>query len=92
MALKSSFQSLEKDSIETIEKEKINHALQSISVLSPREIDVLKLLAKGYSANKIAKKLHISASTVETHRKNMYKKLKLKNLTELIRFAVENGY
>jgi len=60
--------------------------------LSDRECDVLILLSRGLSSEKTATQLNISKHTVETHKKNMFKKLNVKNLTELVRFAVENGF
>lgn len=63
----------------------------TILKLTKREKDVLKLLAIGDCARVISKKLHISESTVISHRKNMLKKLKLHSTASLVHFAVENG-
>jgi len=59
--------------------------------LTLRELQVLKLLAQEYTAPEIAAKLYISSETVETHKKNMLKKLGLKNSYSLIKYAVQNG-
>lgn len=59
--------------------------------LTHRELEVLKLLAQEFTAPEIAKKLYISSDTVETHKKNMLKKLGLKNSYSLIKYAVQNG-
>lgn len=59
--------------------------------LTQRELEVLKLLAQEFTAPEIAGKLYISAETVETHKKNMLKKLGLKNSYSLIKYAVQNG-
>lgn len=58
--------------------------------LSEREIEVIKLTAKEYNSSEIADKLNISSRTVETHKKNLYKKLNVKNSVGLAMFAVKN--
>jgi two-component system response regulator NreC len=59
--------------------------------LSPREKEILQLLAEGYSSKEIAEKLVISPSTVHTHRSNLMSKLGLTTRYELIQFAREHG-
>ena len=59
--------------------------------LSPREKEILQLLAEGYSSKEIAEKLVISPSTVHTHRGNLMDKLGLTTRYELIQFAREHG-
>jgi two-component system response regulator NreC len=59
--------------------------------LSPREKEILQLLAEGYSNNEIAEKLVISPSTVHTHRSNLMFKLELSNRRELIQYARKRG-
>lgn len=61
-----------------------------ISSLTKREAQVLKLVAQQYSTREIAEELHISESTVETHRKNLMKKVKVKNSVGLAIFALKN--
>lgn len=61
-----------------------------ISSLTKREVQVLKLVAQQYSTKEIASELHISESTVETHRKNLMKKVKVKNSVGLAIFALKN--
>ena len=61
-----------------------------ISSLTKREIQVLKLVAQQYSTREIGDELHISESTVETHRKNLMKKVKVKNSVGLAIFALKN--
>lgn len=61
------------------------------SVLSKREVSVLNEVAKGLTNNEIAKVLEISNRTVESHRRNMLKKLKLKNTVELLNYARKEG-
>ncbi|MEW6468907.1 MAG: response regulator transcription factor [Bacteroidota bacterium] len=59
-------------------------------VLTPREVEIVKLLAKEYTNEKIADALFISYRTVETHRKNIMQKTGAKNLAGLLKFAYEN--
>lgn len=59
--------------------------------LSPRETQILRLLADGYSNNEIADKLVISPSTVHTHRGNLMTKLSLNSRRELIEYARQRG-
>lgn len=60
-------------------------------VLTPREKDILSLLAKEYTNERIATQLFISYRTVETHRKNIMQKTGTKNLAGLIKFAISTG-
>lgn len=62
------------------------------SELSPREIDVLKLIAMGLINKEIADKLAISINTVLTHRKNISSKLGIKSVSALSIYAIMNGY
>jgi two-component system response regulator NreC len=61
------------------------------SVLSPREQEILSLLAEGYDTNAIAEKLVISPSTVHTHRSNIMQKLELSTRHELVQYARQHG-
>ena len=61
------------------------------SLLSRREIQVATLLAEGKTAPDIAAELHIAASTVDVHRRNLMRKLDLHNVVELTRYAIRNG-
>lgn len=62
------------------------------SVLSKREREILQLIAKGHTSHQIADELFIGKSTVDTHRKNMIRKLGLSGAGELLRYAVEKKY
>lgn len=64
----------------------------SKSVLSTREREILQLIAKGRTSHQIADELFIGKSTVDTHRKNMIRKLGLSGVGELLRYAVEKKY
>lgn len=59
-------------------------------VLSVREREILQMLAEGRSNKEVADSLHISVKTVETHRANIMKKLGLKNIADLVLYAVRN--
>ena len=59
--------------------------------LTPREQEIMRLLAEGLSAKEIAEKLFISPKTVENHRSNIMKKLGLHSTMELIRYAAKLG-
>jgi two-component system response regulator NreC len=59
--------------------------------LSPREKEIFRLLAEGYSNKEIAEKLVISPSTVHSHRGNLMDKLGLGNRRELIQYARKRG-
>jgi DNA-binding CsgD family transcriptional regulator len=61
------------------------------SDLSVREVEVLRLVGKGFSSEIIAESLHISVHTVNTHRKNMLKKMEASNTPELLYMARELG-
>ncbi|MEP6598797.1 MAG: response regulator transcription factor [Actinomycetota bacterium] len=57
--------------------------------LTPRELEVLRLLARGYAYKEIASELFISIKTVETHASNVLRKLQLSNRHQLTRWAVD---
>jgi len=66
-------------------------AEDSYDLLSPREREILQLVAEGKSSKEIAVLLNLSAYTVETHRSNFMQKLNLKGIPELILYAVRKG-
>lgn len=61
------------------------------AALTDRELEVLRLVALGYTNPEIAKRMFISARTVETHRANLQGKLGLSGRPELVRYALERG-
>jgi DNA-binding NarL/FixJ family response regulator len=63
----------------------------ALEPLSERERDILHLLALGYTNQEVGKKLFISARTVDTHRANVMRKLRLTTRAELVLFALANG-
>ena len=62
------------------------------SILSSREKEILQLIAQGKSSLEIANTLFIGKSTVDTHRKNMIRKLELSGRGELLRYALDMKY
>jgi DNA-binding NarL/FixJ family response regulator len=59
--------------------------------LSPRELEVLKLIAEGLTSEEIAEQLFISKKTVDRHRANVLEKLGMRNRVELTRYAIRRG-
>jgi DNA-binding NarL/FixJ family response regulator len=64
---------------------------QTLRVLTPREVEVLRLVAEGRTNQEIADQLTLSIKTVQTHRANVMEKLDLRDITHLVRFAVRHG-
>ncbi|GAA0324759.1 response regulator transcription factor [Bacillus carboniphilus] len=73
--------------------EKLNQGgnMDTYSLLSDREKEVLTLIAKGYTNKDIAEQLIISVKTVETHKSNLMEKLQMKTRPELVKYAVQKG-
>ncbi len=61
------------------------------SVLSAREREVLQLIAEGWSTKQIASHLYVSVKTIETHRRQIMKKLDLHNIADLTKYAIREG-
>lgn len=59
--------------------------------LTPRETEVLRLIALGHTSVEIARKLHLSPRTIETHRTRIHRKLGLATRAELVRYALGRG-
>lgn len=68
-----------------------NSSFSVISQLSPKEKEIIKHVANGLSSKEIAENLFISVHTVDTHRRNLLKKLNLNNTASLVGFAYENN-
>jgi len=68
--------------------QKENH-ITAINNLSPREVEIIRLIAKEYTSADIGKMLFISEHTVETHRKNIWRKTGVKSIVGLLNFAHE---
>ena len=67
-----------------------NNAQEITAVLSKREVEIIKLITEEYSNEEIAAYLEISRRTVETHRKNIFKKTKVKSIVGLVMLAVKS--
>ena len=63
-----------------------------VSAPTPRELDVLQGMARGYSSVELSRLLFISENTVETHRKNLMMKSGARNAVDLVVRAIERGY
>ena len=61
----------------------------AVERLSDRELEILEFIGKGHDVRQIAKLLHLSPKTVETHRAHIKEKLQLKNAREVARFALQ---
>jgi DNA-binding NarL/FixJ family response regulator len=59
--------------------------------LTPRELDVVKLISEAYTNKQIAEILHVSEKTVESHRGNVLAKLGMRDRVELVRYAIKRG-
>ena len=68
----------------------VNNLKENHEQLSVREREILQMLAEGRSNKEIAEALHLSVKTVETHRANIMKKLGLRNIADLVLYAVRN--
>jgi DNA-binding NarL/FixJ family response regulator len=59
--------------------------------LTPRELEVVKLIAEAYTNRQIAETLKVSEKTVESHRANVLSKLEMRDRVELVRYAIRRG-
>jgi DNA-binding NarL/FixJ family response regulator len=64
---------------------------EDFDVLTPRELEVLKLIAEAYTSQQIADALFISIKTVDRHRQNILEKLGMRDRVELTRYAIKRG-
>lgn len=60
--------------------------------LTPREEEVMRLIAQGYTNKEVSEQLNISVKTVESHKANLMEKLELRSRTEIVRYAVRQGW
>ena len=70
----------------------IDDFTKEVILLSTREKDILRLIGEGHSSQEIADLLSIGKATVDTHRKNIIKKINVQGKTDLIRYAIERKY
>ena len=60
--------------------------------LTPREIEIIKMIAEGKSSKEIAEILFLSFRTIQNHRSKIMRKLNLKKNTDLVKYAIRKGY
>jgi len=72
-------------------KHRLAAPLPKVTLLTPREKEILQRIAAGHSNKLIARELDLSVRTVETHRWNIKRKLNIDGQADLVRFAVENA-
>jgi DNA-binding NarL/FixJ family response regulator len=77
--------------VSSLVKDVVERGNEDFEVLTPRELQVLKLIAEAYSSKEIAKELVISVKTVERHRQNILDKLGMSDRVELTRYAIRRG-
>ena len=65
--------------------------LEAVKVLSPREIEVARLVAEGFSSKELAARLGLSVRTVEKHRANIMEKVGVHEVASLVRWCVQTG-
>jgi len=70
---------------------KVSQSSNPLDALSPREKEILQLIAEGHTSGGIGKLLSISEKTVEKHRANIMEKLGVRNLAGLVRLAIKYG-
>lgn len=66
-------------------------ARSAMDKLTPRQIEVMKLVANGFRTRDIAERLELSVKTVESHRQEVMRRLGLRNMADLVRYAVRVG-
>ena len=64
---------------------------ERVSILTPKEREVLQLIAEGHSTKMIAATLHVSVKTIETHRQNIMNRLDIRSIALLTKFAIREG-
>ncbi|MBW1658117.1 response regulator [Flavobacterium quisquiliarum] len=79
------------EEVKTIISQPLSEELERIPALSRRERDIALLLSQGKSTQEIADDLFLSFLTVQTHRRNILQKYKMKNVAELIAFLLKNN-
>jgi len=67
------------------------HALHPYQLLTPRQREILRLIAEGYTTKEIAQRLHVSVKTVDTHRTQLMQRLDMHDIAGLVRYAMRMG-
>jgi len=81
----------DQESADYLRQRQDGEARSPLARLSPREREVLQLVAEGRSSAEIAALLHLSPKTIETYRSRLMQKLGLSDLPSLVRFAIQHG-
>jgi DNA-binding NarL/FixJ family response regulator len=68
----------------------IGNDMKSLESLTPRQREILQMIAEGQSTKQMALSLNISVKTVETHRAQLMDRLQIHNLAGLVRYAIRN--
>jgi DNA-binding NarL/FixJ family response regulator len=76
---------------ETERKKSFRDQFANKMKLTKRELELIPLLATGKNSSQIASQLDISSNTIDTHRKNIFRKLEINSMIELVNFAHENN-
>ncbi len=84
-----------KEAVSTIEDvlrtDEPGHAARGDNRLTPRQREILHLIARGYATREIATQLHVSVKTVESHRAQLMQRLNIHDVAGLTRYAIRNG-
>lgn len=84
-----------KEAVSTIEDvlrtDEPGHSHRGDSRLTPRQREILHLIARGYATREIAVQLHVSVKTVESHRAQLMQRLNIHDVAGLTRYAIRNG-
>ena len=65
--------------------------IKSDHELTKRELEIIELFAEGFSYKEVAEKLSISSNTVESHKKNIFEKLEINSIVDLVKYAIRQG-
>ena len=82
---------LSDDAQRTLMDEWLEGATEVDDPLTPRELEVVKLIAEAYTNKQIAETLKLSEKTVESHRTNVFGKLGMRDRVEIVRYAIRRG-
>jgi DNA-binding NarL/FixJ family response regulator len=65
--------------------------LKNDNEITKRELEIIELFAEGFNYKEVADKLNISSNTVESHKKNIFEKLEINSIVELVKYAIKHG-
>ncbi|MDA8621290.1 response regulator transcription factor [Psychrosphaera sp.] len=77
--------------LETLNSDRQSEHVVVSKVLTPRQTEILKMLADGKGTKEIAYDLNLSVKTIESHRSQIMERLQIRDLASLVRFAIKNG-